>query len=342
MRQLLALRSLLGVIIMTALVCVSCLERRETITVDETGKTTIRAEFDGTEESFATPIALPSEPEWTVISKEVNPGQGETRIKLTAEKVVAYGEPLPATFAARDSVPSVDLRFPTEVKLWSEGNRTFYEFKRTYLTLPFGGINMTEDALWDQDLEDRILDQGIFNVSEEDRSRYIDEYSSSFGHLQWRFAWSALGQMVRRGDISASVKSAVNKRTFEYTEGAVTPVRILGILGKEEDSIGLALENLKTELRGSYIRIFADAVGPGKENLPTTFSGSLDSVILDYDITKMLEAQQISVTVNLPGTVIECNGLVDPDEPGSVGWLFMGADMRRANIPLYALSVVEH
>ncbi len=341
MRQSLSSKSLPVIVIMSALVCVSCLERRETITVDESGRTTIRAEFDGTEESFALPIALPSEPDWTIVSREVDSTQKDVRIKLTAEKVIAYGQPLPQTFAPDGEVSTADLRFPTEIRFWSEGNRTYYEFKRTYLTLPFGGINMPEDALWDQDLEDRVLEKGIFNVAEGDRNRYLDEYSSSFGYLQWRFVWSTLGQMVRQGTISASVKSDVDKRTFDYTEGFVTPVRILGILGKEEDSIGPALENLERELRDSYIRIFADAVGSERADLQETFVSALDSVVFDYGISEKLEGQELSITVNLPGTVIECNGLVDPEEPGSVGWLFMGADLRRANLPLYALSVVE-
>ncbi len=332
------------IVVLLTLTCLSCLERTEEITVAEDGTTTFIARFEGNVNNFRPPVALPSEPEWAILERKVDSSDVDhIRMELKAELVVPYGTPLPDTYAKPDAPnKEINLQFPTEVRRWSEGGRTFYEFKRTYLARGYGCYNITGGILWDQELEDRVLEKGIFNASEEDRVEYLDQFTSAFRYLHWRFLWETLGKLVRSGDIPVSTKENVETWAKHYLESVVTPVRILGILGKDDDSIGVALDQLKKEIHEQFARYFPSVTGSEQSEVQRKFKNLFRAATLDYDVTDALNAHQFSITLRLPGTIITANGLIDPERPGIVDWYFKGEDLHDKDISLYALSVVEH
>jgi len=342
-RRALARTSFVAVVFLS-LIFLSCLERTEEITVSEDGTTTIIAKFKGEVDNFRPPVALPLEPEWEILEKKVDSSDIEhIRMELKAKLVVPYGMALPETYAKPDAaVKSVNLQFPTEVRNWTEGKRTFYEFKRTYLARGYGYYNITGGILWDQELENRVLEKGIFDVSEEDRTKYLDQFASAFRYLHWRFLWETLGTMVRGDEIPVSTKENVETWAVHYLESVITPVRILGILGQEDDSIGVALDRLEDELHDQFVRYFLTVTGQEQTDVQENFEDLLHTITLDYDVTEALNVHQFSVDLRLPGTIIGANGLIDPEIPGFVEWVFKGEDLHDKDIRLYALSVVDH
>lgn len=340
-------RILLVMVAFLALVCVSCIERSEEITVDEDGNATIIAKFDGNAEDLRR-LALPSEPEWTILTNVVDSSDTDNvSMKLEAELVVPYGTLLPETFAKPDAAnKETALQFPTELKRWTENGRTYYEFKRTYMARAYGSHDITNylSALgaWDQELEKRVLDKGIFEVSEDDRANYLEQFALAYGYLHWRFMWETSAELYRRGRISADTKENVETWAAEYVETAATPVRILGILGKDDDSIGVALDRLGDELHDAFIEYFAATVGENQADVQQEFIDLFRLNTEIFDVTEALGAHQFSISLELPGTIVRANGMIDPDKPSTVEWFFKGGDLHDKNIPLYALSVVEN
>jgi hypothetical protein len=333
---------LVGVILLT-LTCVSCFDRTEEITVDPDGTTTIVAEFKGDESGFRPPVALPSEPEWTILRREIDSSDtGSIKIELEAKLVMPYGTPLPSTYARPDAANrDVNLQFPTEVRYWTEGKRTFYEFTRTYVARKYDCYHYAEKVAWDQELENRVLEKGIFEVSEEDRAKYLDQFGAAFGYVHWRFLWETLGALIRRGEIAASTGTDIETWAASYIESVVTPVRMLGIAGKDDDSIGEELDRLKEELHHQFTRYFSSVVGPDRAEAQRSYTELFQMVTLDYDVTEALGSHDFGVGLNLPGKVIETNGHIDPEELATVQWYFEGEDLHDKDIRLYALSVVE-
>ncbi|MCP4568199.1 MAG: hypothetical protein GY841_11530 [FCB group bacterium] len=327
--------------ILLLLTCVSCLERTEEISIAEDGSATIQIDLSGPKDTFGQLMAYPSEPEWTILEADSVSREDQTRIK--AEKTVAYGEPWPHTFARPDEPNGgVHLQFPSEVKYWTEGNRTYYEFKRVYRQRPFRGINLTKHPFWDQDLENRVLEKGIFEASEQDREDYLEQFVTAYVYLNWRFLWETLGTMTHAGDITLAQKAKIETRASGYLESTITPVRILGILGKDDDSMDTALDNLKRELHDSFAHIFKEVVASDNQVLTQKYMGLFKTAVLEYEITEVLGPHTFLINLAMPGIVIETNGLVDPEEPGKIEWCFMGEDLYDTDFALRALSVVEH
>jgi hypothetical protein len=340
-------RILLAMVAFLTLVCVSCIERSEEITVDEDGNATIIATFDGNADDLRR-LALPSEPEWTILSNVVDSNDiDNVSMKLEAELVVPYGTPLPETFAKPDAANrETALEFPTELKRWTENGRTFYEFKRTYMARAYSSYDITDylSALgaWDQELEKRVLEKGIFEVSEDDRTNYLEQFALAYGYFHWRFMWETTAELYRRGSISADTKETVEIWAAEYVEIAVTPVRILGILGKDDDLIGIALDRLGDELHDEFVEHFTATVGEDQADVQQEFIDLFRLNTKTFDATEALGAHQFAISLELPGTIVRANGMIDPNKPSTVEWYFKGGDLHDKNIPLHALSVVEN
>lgn len=248
-----------GLIVLLPFVGISCLEREEEIIVTEDGTVTIVVSFDGNASDFAPPVALPSEPDWEIIEQKTDTTEeGDVRIKLEAQKTIPYKQDLPYSYISTDK-PNYDinLQFPTEIDIVREGNRTIYEFKRTYVARDYSSFNLSTSRFWDQELEDSVIENGIFNVSEQERNDYLEQFSAAFAYYHWRFIDMTVGELVLAGKISPATYSKINEHVWNYLQDKVTPVRMLGILGKDEDDINDALEGLQEEVRQNILTIIA-------------------------------------------------------------------------------------
>lgn len=331
------------------LMLTGCVEREETITVHPDGSTTIRAQITGTRSDFRAPLAWPSAPTWTIIEDHVDTAgkPDSATLKRTAEITIPAGMIIPQSYAEPLS-PGYDmsLHFPTEVKHWTENGRDYYEFKRTYRARRFGCYNLVgskifNEEVWDQDLEDRVLDKGIFNVSEEDRDKYLDQFGTTFGYMQWRFLWQALGDLRHQGVLDNEARSEIESAAGAYLDTTLAPDRLLAALKQKEDPDSV-LTDLTATIRNRFRHLVHDQTGPDNAALMSAFMAAQDRVLRDFAITEALGGQSFSVDLELPGEVIDANGLVDPDHPGGVHWEFDGNALHDVDLPLYALSVVDH
>ena len=335
---------LLAVIILIGLN--SCIEHTEEIFISEDGTTTIVSNYKG-KASEINELALPCEPVWTV-TKIMGDGiiTDSSQMELRAETTIPYGDKIPSTYAKPDDdLKDLQLQFPTNVKFWTEGNRTYYEFKRTYQARKFQCFDLptlfSHHDIWDQDLENRVLEKGIFNVSENDRNEYLDQMIYAYAYLHWRLHWETISEMFADEIITLDQKSNLEKQTADYLENILTPVKILSILGKEEDSIGVELDRLTNSIHKWYYADFVKAVGEGKTKLHQKFTSIFEKTKLDYEITKKLDSHEFAVAVELPGIIIKTNGFIEFEKPNVVEWAFKGDGLHDKNIPLYVLSVVE-
>ncbi len=324
----------------------SCIEHTETIEIAEDGSATIRASYKGKAEQVKD-LALPYEDKWIVTKLiEDDAVTDSSRMELEAELTVAYGDNFPSSYAKPDDkTKDLQLQFPTEIKMWTEGNRTYYKFTRTYQARKYKCYDVPgflgHHDLWDQDLENRVLEDGIFNVSENDRDEYLEQIIFAYAYLNWRQYWEAISVMAYEKLITIEQKVNIENQAAQYLENKLTKIRVLGILGKEEDSIGVELDRLTETIHNQFFKDFVNSVGNDNTKLHRKFTDTFEKIKLDYKITQKLDTHEFAVSIKMPGTIIESNGFVLPEELDEAEWAFKGDELHDKNIPLYVISVVE-
>jgi hypothetical protein len=330
---------------LVSLLLSACLERTEEITVRPDGSTEIRAEFSGNAGSFGPPISLPAEPEWEIVQRQVDSStQPEPKITLQAKKVIPYGEPFPETFAARDyGYRDLALRFPTSLRRWTEGNRTYYEFTRTYKARTFDAFNVSEmDPFWDRELEQLVIDSGLLALPEDQRDKYLSDFTFAYIYQHWRFMWESLMGLAREGLVDPERSTATYTSAADHLDSTLTEDVMLGIIREEdEETMQESLDSLDNAIRAQLRSIVAAALESGKTEAMKRYDELYDRARVDYRITEALSGHEFSVHLFMPGTIIETNGLVEIDEPSGVIWWFKGDELHDADLTLRAVSVVE-
>lgn len=331
------------VISLTLSLFAGCLEVNEEIHVSESGEARLVIIFEGNQDEFSSVVALPSEADWQIDTLEVeNPDKEEPEMKLRAERVVKPGGEFPSTFAnPNDPLADKQLQFPTELKVWNDGNRTFYEFKRTYLSRRHYRFVGGDNDQINEDLEKRVLEQGIFNVPEQDRAQYLTSLSRQFRLQMISMYEEAMGEMIFSGRLEADLLDPISLQAKQMLEEMLTSETVLSIVSLPDDSVGIALDALKTEIEKRFIAALKERAA-GANEIAGELRAALARINLEWEITEKLDNDLFFIVVYLPGTLIKTNGKTNPDYLGSAEWEFEGKDLHDRSIPLYALSVVEH
>lgn len=336
-------KALYLVISLASLLLAGCLEVNEEIHVNESGEARVVIILEGDKVEFSSVVALPSEVDWQIDTLEIeNPDEEKPKMKLRAERVVKPGQEFPHTFAdPSDPLANKQLQFPTELKVWTDGKRTFYEFKRTYLSRRhYRFVGGDEDQI-NEDLEKRVLEQGIFNVPEQDRDQYLTSLSRQFRLQMLSMYEEAMGEMIFSGRLKADLLDPVSLQAKQMLEEMLTPETVLSIVSLPDDSVGIALDNLKAEIEARLSQALAERT-VNSDRVAEELSSALAQINLEWEITEKLDNDAFLIVVYLPGTLIKTNGKTNPDYLGTAGWEFKGKDLHDRSIPLYALSVVEH
>lgn len=323
------------------LIFTGCLERKETITVNRNGETTIVYEIDGNVESFENSNSYPTREKWKILKEErYTDKDNNAKIKLKASQTLKSNEVFPVSFT-NNSSNNFSLQFPTQLEIWKEGNKTFYRFERTYQARMFKRFNAPDELDENKELEERVLDKGIFNVSESDRNQYIENLTLSMMYHTYAIYLEAIGDMIIQDKFPLSKKVEAEKMISAYIEEAFADTVVLNILLLDESSIDLAYENLLNKIELKVSNIVSEVTDINQKKTDSPFMISLSKIKKMYTITEALTSDKFSVTLHLPGVIITTNGFTGPEEQGLIYWEFSGEGLHDAHIPLFALSVVE-
>lgn len=323
------------------LLLTGCLDRSETIVVDKQGNTTITAEFSGKKADFEKSRSYPTAQLWNITKNETSKGDdGSLKLDLTADQHIDYGKSIPEIFT-EDSTSAFSLHFPTSVRMWKEGNKTYYQFNRSYKARMFARFNGPEESDKSDSLEKKISEKGIFNVSEKERSEYIQDLKESLMYHNYFIYDEALGVMIRNDAFSVKEKNEVDEKMQEIFESNITEAKLLAILALPDSSIESEYNKLLSLIEKKIVELVSNSVGSDQSQLGSPFQTALEQIHTTYDITEALISDKFSIYLQLPGEILSTNGYTDFDKPGQVYWEFDGTALKDKDIPLYAISVVE-
>jgi hypothetical protein len=315
------------------LLLAGCLDFQEEITVQPDGQVDLQVTVRGLDPAADPLVALPRDPDWQT-SRPKDPDD-PSRVILSARRTVSAGQPLPASFAQpADPLADQHLLFPTTVRTWAQDGITFFEFNRRYPARRMA--RFLGQVEFDSELERRILDQGIFAVSEEDRQRYLGLLTEQARQQYGSFLEEALGQLVLQGRLQLEDRSRILQEGRGRLHSILSPETVLEVLGQDEREMAVALEKVVGNIEEAFVQI-AKEVKPGSG---TGLQAQLHAVTGEYDLSVRLGNHQFAVTVNLPGTIISTNGQTDPEKPGTVVWEFAGEDLHDRGLELRAISAL--
>ena len=281
---------------------------------------------------------MPDAPAWEIVESFVDSSE-DGKVKLEATKTVPYGESFPESFAENDKETD-HLRFPTAIKMWTEGDRTFYEFSRTYKGRRHMRYHYAEEHNGEEEIEKKVWESGIFSLTEQERENYLDNLGMSYGVYYFMIYSDALGNMVHRDELSAATKRSLETAAQPLLENLLAPDTLLNLLSMDDSTMTVAYDRLTDDI----YRKLGDLCATGAADsgaVRRAYNASLNKFRTEHEITQSLDGSEIMLSLAMPGEIIHTNGLTDPEEPGNVAFMFEGRDLHDADISCYVLSVVE-
>jgi hypothetical protein len=328
-----------AVCVLLALVLSGCLRVSESIRVTAMGGAEIEVDVKGEAWAFDAAADTPGGASW--ITRELpvdNRGKDKPERHLVAVLVAAPGEDLPSQYVdpARPDA-AAHLRFPTSVRTWSEDGRTFYEFRRTYQARRWQRFADPPLSPEEKQLEERILDGGIFAASEGARRAYCDLLRRQARAVTSARVVEAAGSVVAAGGLAVTDLDAVLSAADGFMMATLSDDNILRMLSMDDKGLDKAFEDLSRQL-GEAVAAATEKCAPGIGSLVMAELANVDA---EWNITMRLGNNGYRVDLELPGRVIRTNGMSTAASPGRVSWEFEGKDLRDRDLPLYALSIVE-
>ncbi|MBE0565330.1 MAG: hypothetical protein IH621_05170 [Krumholzibacteria bacterium] len=316
-----------------------CLQYDERIRVAADGAVDLEVMITGPVASYGPAAGVPGAPGWLVEVLSVdNTGKDQPERHLRCRRAVAPGDALPSGYvdpAAAEG--AAHLRFPTGLRTWTTGGRTFYEFRRTYEARRFrrfANAPLTPDQ---KQLEERILEVGIFAVGAADREAYLGVLRQQLEEDMATRVTEAAGALAADGVLPVAAIDGLCAAGRGFTARTVPVERLLEMLEMDDDSMARALADYNIGLRDA-LAAAAEGLAAGAGPRLRAELAALDRA---WDITLHLGNDSFKVQLDLPGRVIRTNGLSRPDQPGQVTWEFNGKDLQDRDLPLQAVSVVE-
>ena len=319
-----------------------CFERREEITINEKGNTFIHTLFGGDAEEAPQASELPNKGPWKINKWETTTDkEGKTELDIDAEMNIPYGETLPDRYNL-DNKNEEGLRFPSAVKSYRKGDRTFYEFTRRYQPRKYNRYEVFYEQV-DKNLEEKIFEKGIFNAPLQEQVQYLNQLVPAFRLSQLRYIYDVLGLMVFNGDISQDLRKNIIDSARERIGADFTPERFKEILARvDEKTIAGEMDRMAKEVDRIFTSVFREHVQADESGLLHTFTELLDKERRARTVTDNIYGQSFEIALKMPGQIIVSNGIFDGEALGTVSWQFSGSDLNDREYVLHAVSVADN
>ena len=333
---------LAAVICMTSVFLTGCFDRKEEITVNENGDTFIHALFGGDAEEAPQASELPNKDSWKINRWETTTDKdGKTELEIDVEMNIPYGETLPDRYNLDDK-NDVGLRFPSAVKSYRKGNRTFYEFTRRYQPRKYNRYEVFYEHV-DKKLEDRIFEKGIFNVPLQDQVQYLNQLIPAFRLSQLRYIYDVLGLMVLHDDISQNLRKNMMNSARERIGSDFTPERFKEILARvDEKTIAGEMDRITKEVDRIFVSVYREHIEADQIGTLSTFTELIEKERRARAVTDNIYGQTFEITLKMPGQIVVTNGIFDGEALGTVSWQFSGSNLNDCEYVLHAVSVVDN
>lgn len=329
--------ALIGV---TSVMLSGCIERKEELTIDTHGNVAIHTAFYGDLDAYPPVFDLPNGGAWKNIKREFD--KGEKDLSVTADMDVPYGRKLPDRYDLNDR-SGQGLRFPSTVKTYRKGSRTFYEFTRRYQPRKHLRYEIYYEAV-DKELEAGIFKKGIFNVPAAQRDTYLRQLTPAFHASQLRMLYDVLGVMVLQQDITQDARREMLASAGYRVRQAFPQSRLETILARVNrlNEASGEMAQVTKEMDQIFLSVFNGKIRGHNAMLLAKFTRLLKDDRRARSITEALNEHVFKIKLKMPGQIVETNGIFSEESLGMVSWEFQGSSLHDGEYILRALSVVDN
>jgi hypothetical protein len=302
-----------------------CLERKETIRVDQDGSVRIRVEVDGEPGDFASGDSLPDKyTGWKTQDELRTKDDGKEEQHRIATRRFSAGQPLPDSYADPDGPRyGIALMFPTTLEIERRPDGTYYHFKRVYEARAQARYEVYRELFKDIFEEmDQLAGKDPAELTDEQRTRLVEilrllealkraEYVAA-GAEALADVWPQHYGLLLRQALMDHFQRADSAELADLLGQPNTPERNDAINAFGDELIASARDVLHEEL--VKLRVPRDQI--------ELFFAAHDEEEARRAVTEDLEDETWEVRVEMPGEIVAHNG-TDRDETGVI-WSFPG------------------
>lgn len=334
-------RLTLGAALAVAAALCGCLERKERITIESDGSSSVLLEYSTDDERELTDgDAMPSERGgWEVERASERKQDGGTRFTLRAQRRFASDERMPRSMAlAGDADQELALQSETDIWIEDRGDEVVCHFRRLYPKREWAEIA----AMQKEHIDDRlaaIREKPASELTMEDRAEILRAITAfeiakirHFGRLAFlestpegpQDGWLAVSAALEELEASRNVEPLIDVMFSEEAEDS-----------KKQKAWETAQKRFERDVIDTFESMLRERCyyGARKARLCTQ---ALERQLREYRITEGLGDDSFEVEVRLPGTVVGTNAGTQAGD--SVTFRFRGTDLRDRDIELLASS----
>lgn len=350
------------------LLTAGCLKRGEAIAIRPDGSVRMLVMIQGDPDDVRSGDAMPSKEGGWQVSEQMVKEDDKDQLKITAERTVPAGQPIPSSYAVPGSPgENQATTFTTKVRIEQRPDGTYYHFRRVYHARPAARILHLRGQILENDEMKALAGKDIEELSDDERRKFVaamiqfekektrvflDQAGAALGDGLAQDQWlPARERALKPYDEAALMERTIAALSDKDQAGPLVEQIEHGILQQVEEGIRTAMQEAKAPK--AAVDRFVDAYGHARAA---------------YNVTEDIGDEVFEIAVEMPGRIIAHNvsgdGLapagdaeVEPAAAGRdfidvlkaeefkpaqnrCGWSFKGEDLRDDDVVLMATSVV--
>jgi len=319
-----------------------CVERDEKIHIHDDGSIALQVQFKADEQTELYPGRTPTESDgWTIQEKSETNLKGETKHYLTALKEFPSIEAMPFNYAGQNAgelEAALYLQFPTGLSIEYRDDGTYYHFRRVYQNRPWADINWIRDQVVKlQSFDETLLLRNPNDLTDDERVKLIRLMAEVEIRKKLKFArWSYLDitpEAPQDGWLRVRQESLDLLSELNYEH-------VIGLMKDNETEAGQSALNAAVE---AFDNAIDERIASALSNLDEYSDTRLRLFDERYRwhqryhiITEDLGAEALSITVQMPGTIVGSNATTATQREAT--WQFSGQWLRDSNYELIVTS----
>lgn len=319
---------------------VSCVGRKETITVAADRSVTIELEYKGHPRELTGGDAMPSAESGWDVTRTIDDSGDEEEHTLTAARTFAPDADLPASFAAAGDIDGdLNLAFPTTIATETRADGVYYHFRRAYEPRRWQYVRFWEDQAEEvlKELEGTSIDE----LGQEDRIRIAKSVAGVEAYRQIEFARAAVEEAGL--ELSPDKWLASRAAVLDVYEKIDWDALVSEYLSMPEELRDAHFEQMSRQFWQAAHEAFARSLETHagvRGDAVTRFERAFDRAKRYHHITNGLGGHHFDIRVKMPGEVVAHNA-DRLDDDGTAAWEFDGQAFRDRKVTLMITSRVK-
>ncbi len=315
-----------------SLVITGCLEKKEKLSVSETGEIEVEWKISGDKKDAHEGLKLPQGTNWTTREWQEVQENGKEKFFHQAQAQFANMD----AYLKAMSLGEEDLQIQGDLKIERIDKGNFYHFERLYLARDLGKFQAIKKEEIDPKLGKQVSQKGIYSLSPEDQQKYVQGLINFEIRKRILLVCDALGKTYLSQNFPLSLIDKVKKELKNEYQKSFDYALVQEILSSPKQKLPHKIKKIEEKLTKKQKSVLENIF---REYPQVNYQKNLQKTLHGYKLSEDLTDESFELTLTLPGKIIMTNGV--KVNKNTVTWKFHGKELIGKHIPCQALSVIE-